>query len=482
MRHLHARRQRFGLSRDQPLKARFAPGHESVGGTLADDSFQLLLVAGGFGDEPRVLSLVLRRLADDGPRGVVACSPGSPRDLMKLAGAQLPHARAVELRECGEQHGADGHVDADAERVRAADHPQQPLLGELLDEAPIFRQHPGVMHADAGPHQPRQRAPEAGRESESPDRVRDRIPLLAGGHLDAGERLGSLESCGLSEVNDVDRRLTGSQQILHGLLHRSGLVVVVQRHRAIDAGDDRGIARGAPREVGREVGDIAEGRRHEQELHARQGEQWHLPGPPTLWVGVEVELVHYDLAHRAVGAVAEGDVGEDLRGAADDGRIRVHRRIAGDHPHVLGAEDLDQGEELLRHQCFDRGGVKAAVPLRQRGEVSARRNKRLPGAGRGGENHVRPRDQLDQSIRLRRIQREPTPLGPPLERRVGRIRIPFPIDRLEESGHRFSHAGAAASLPTTPRERSSRSRLRAIRRARSRWGRSTRNRRSSCPT
>ena len=56
---------------------------------------------------------------------------------------------AVVLGEGREQDGVDGYVDADAQGVRAADHGEEPLLGELLHEEAVARKHAGVVHADA---------------------------------------------------------------------------------------------------------------------------------------------------------------------------------------------------------------------------------------------------------------------------------------------------------------------------------------------
>ena len=50
-----------------------------------------------------------------------------------------------------EQHGADRHVDADAQRVRPADDLEQSALRQLLDEDAVFRQQPGMVQADAVP-------------------------------------------------------------------------------------------------------------------------------------------------------------------------------------------------------------------------------------------------------------------------------------------------------------------------------------------
>ena len=61
---------------------------------------------------------------------------------------------------------ADRDVDADAERVGAADDLQQPGLGQRLDEPAVARQHAGVMHADADAYELRQRLAERRGEPE----------------------------------------------------------------------------------------------------------------------------------------------------------------------------------------------------------------------------------------------------------------------------------------------------------------------------
>ena len=58
-------------------------------------------------------------------------------------------------------------VDADPERVGADDNPQQPCLGESLDEAAVLRQHPPVVHPDAVVQKARERAAEARGEAEA---------------------------------------------------------------------------------------------------------------------------------------------------------------------------------------------------------------------------------------------------------------------------------------------------------------------------
>ena len=160
-------------------------------------------------------------------------------------------------------------------------------------------------------------------------------------------------------------------------MHRRTGVVVVQRHRAVAGGDDGGRPAGTPGEVVAEPGDVAQGRRHEQELRPGQLEQRHLPGPAAVRVGVVVELVHHDEPEVGVRALAQRLVGDDLGGRGDDRRARVHRRVAGEHADVLRAEGRAQREELLRHERLDRRGPHAAPALRERGVQRAGRHQAL---------------------------------------------------------------------------------------------------------
>ena len=68
---------------------------------------------------------------------------------MELARVQVAHAAPVELGERRQQHGVYGHVDAHAQRVRAADDGKQTLLGQPLYQQAVARQHAGVVHAHA---------------------------------------------------------------------------------------------------------------------------------------------------------------------------------------------------------------------------------------------------------------------------------------------------------------------------------------------
>ncbi len=128
------------------------------------------------------------------PRASKPARPARPTIWWNSRALSSALLRPVELRQSGEQDGADRHVDADAERVGAADDLEQAVLRELLDEASVLRQHAGVVHADAVPHEPRQGSAEAGAEPEAADAVGDRLALLARRDLDDHEALGALEA------------------------------------------------------------------------------------------------------------------------------------------------------------------------------------------------------------------------------------------------------------------------------------------------
>ena len=199
--------------------------------------------------------------------------------------------------------------------------------------------------------------------------------------------------------------------------------LVAQRHRPGGAGDRRRLPSRTPLQVLDEPGDVTERRGHQQELRLRQLEQRHLPRPAAVGLGVEVELVHHHLADVGVGTLAQRDVGQHLGGAADDRRLRVDRRVTGQHADVLRPEDRDQREELLRDQRLDRRGVEGALPAGQRREVCTGRHQALPGAGRRRQDHVGPADDLDQRLLLRRVEGQALLPHPGLEDVEERVRV-----------------------------------------------------------
>ncbi|MBW8767213.1 MAG: hypothetical protein JF630_13630, partial [Geodermatophilales bacterium] len=377
-RHPHVAGQRLGVGVDQPLLSRLAPRHHAVGDLLAHQLATLLRVVGDLRELLEVLHLVLRRLDDDGPRGVEAGAARPPGDLVELTGVEQPGAGAVVLGQRGEDDGADRHVDADPEGVGAADNLEQAGLGELLHQPSVLRQHPGVVDADPVPDQSGQRRPEGGGEPEPTDHLGDRGLLLLGAHVDAHQRLRPLEGRGLREVDDVDRRLSGVQQLLDRLVHRRRRVVVVQRHRALGRGHQRRRPARPAGEVLPQERDVTEGRRHQQELRRRQLQQRHLPGPAAVGVAVEVELVHdHQRLAQAVRStpLAQRDVGQHLGGAGDDRGPGVDAGVAGQHPDVGRPEDAAEREELLAHQRLDRCRVVAAPSAGQCGVLRAGRDE-----------------------------------------------------------------------------------------------------------
>ena len=187
VRDAQARLERLGLRLDQALKGLLVPGDKALGSFLLFNLAELFGVVACLGHELGVLDLVLRGLGDDHALGVKARATGAAGDLMELTGAQTTHLVAVELGECGEHHGVDGHVDADAERVGAADDGQQPLLRQALDQQAIARQHAGVVHADAAAEQALEDLAEGRREARALGSLLNSLALLLAGNAKVGE-------------------------------------------------------------------------------------------------------------------------------------------------------------------------------------------------------------------------------------------------------------------------------------------------------
>ena len=143
-------------------------------------------------------------------------------------------------------------------------------LRELLDQAPVARQHPRVVDPDPAPQEGREGLAEPGGEPVPRDALGDRVLLLPGEEGVLLEARGVLGRGGLRRVDDVDRRLPGVQQLLDRLVHRRRRVVVVQRHRALGVGDQRGRPPGAAGEVLAQGRDVAEGRAHQHPRRLRR--------------------------------------------------------------------------------------------------------------------------------------------------------------------------------------------------------------------
>ena len=79
-------------------------------------------VAAGLGKRAGGIDVELGCLHEDEPLGVEARAARAAGDLMELARVEPPLAMPVVLGERGHEDGVDGHVDAHAQGVGAADH------------------------------------------------------------------------------------------------------------------------------------------------------------------------------------------------------------------------------------------------------------------------------------------------------------------------------------------------------------------------
>ncbi len=247
---------------------------------------------------------------------------------------------------------------------------------------------------------------EGGVEAEALERRLDPFLLLLRGELGGHQILRLLGRGTLGEVHQVDRGAPGRDQLLDGLVERRLLPDEVERDGAVVAAHLRQLPSG---ERDQPLGDdshVAERGRHEEEARLVEEQEGDLPGHAALPVPVVVELVHDHGVDPGVG-LPEGHVHQDLGGAADDGGVAVHRAVAGHHPHVLGAEEAAQVEELLVHQRLDRAGVERALAARHALEVEEVGHHRLARPGGGGEHHVAPLEQLEDGLLLRRVERQP---------------------------------------------------------------------------
>ena len=119
-----------------------------------------------------------------------------------------------------------------------------------------------------------------------------------------------------------------------------------------------------------------------------------------------VEFVHYHIVNRRLRPLAQRHVREDLRRAAQDRRIAVHRRVARAQAHILRAEFPAQRQPLLIHQRLHRARVHRAPPMRHGLEMQRRRHQRFPRPRRRVQDHIAPVEQFQNRILLRRIERD----------------------------------------------------------------------------
>ena len=94
-----------------------------------------------------------------------------------------------------------------------------------------------------------------------------------------------------------------------------------------------------------------------------------------------MEFVHDDFLDIGLRALAQGDVGQDFRRAAKNGRVAVDGGVARAEADVFRSELAAEGEPFLVDQGLDRAGINRAPALGQSLELHGRRHERFPRAG-----------------------------------------------------------------------------------------------------
>ena len=231
VRHLEPRHQPFRWRRNQPFEGLLVPRHEVLLRRLA--LHDLLPADLRFLLQFQVLDDVLRRLRDDPAAVIEALAPGAPGDLVEIARGEDADFLAAELAELREEHRADRHVDADAERIGPADDLEQSLLRELFDEDAILWQEPGVVQTDAVPQPLLDLRTVGAAELETLDRARYRGLLLARRHVEAREILRALPRFHLREVDDINGRFAVVDQLFERRGQREIGIGELQRNRPV---------------------------------------------------------------------------------------------------------------------------------------------------------------------------------------------------------------------------------------------------------
>ena len=144
-----------------------------------------------------------------------------------------------------------------------------------------------------------------------------------------------------------------------------------QRHGAVLGGDGHRRTAIEPGQLLLEKGRVAQRGGHQQEPGLGQRQQGHLPGDAAVAVGVVMEFVHDDFLDVGAGAFAQGDVGEDFGGAAEDRGVAIDGGVAGAEADVFRAEFAAEGEPFLVDKGLDGAGVDGALALGEGLECSA---------------------------------------------------------------------------------------------------------------
>ncbi len=120
-----------------------------------------------------------------------------------------------------------------------------------------------------------------------------------------------------------------------------------------------------------------------------------------------MKFVHDHVLHVGRRAFAQGDVRENFRRAAKDGRVAIHRGVAGAQADVVRPELAAQRHEFFIHQRLDRAGVNRAPALGDGLKMQRGGDERFAGAGGRVQDDVLLVEQFQDGRFLRGIKLEP---------------------------------------------------------------------------
>ena len=118
----------------------------------------------------------------------------------------------------GEQHGTNGDVDPNAERVGATDHLEQAALAQALDNAAVARQQAGVVQTDAVAEKAQQLLAVGAVQALVAQGDLDGFLLLLAAHIHAHQVLHFLGGRALGEVHQVDGRAVVLDEVGDGFV------------------------------------------------------------------------------------------------------------------------------------------------------------------------------------------------------------------------------------------------------------------------
>ena len=236
----------------------------------------------------------------------------------------------------------------------------------------------------------------------------------------------------------------------------------MKRNRAVATGNQHTFAAGERCHLFLEARGVAQGRAHEQELRLRKLQKRQLPCPAALRIGVEMELIHNNLADIRSLTLAQSNIRQDFGGTTDNGGIRVNSRIPGNHTDIFGTKNLDKIKELLGNKRFNGCGVVGTLPSCQTGKMRRHRHCRFTRTGGGSQHHIMPRRNFQDSFILSRVKRHASAGDPSGERLIDFIRgeriasIVAPVVTAgilrEFGGKVFKNAHGASILPSLEAE------------------------------